>query len=167
MPTEVSPGFELVLTTSQEAKLLGDRALALETLSRDPAIFKGQVLSRLSNGSESLLVGIDPGARSGLAAYYGDEGLAFLTFDSVEELCSEVSDIVGKVGSRGATVRVGSGNPVLAGEIASLLSRVTPGARIEVVDEAGTSIRGRRPGPFKGDQGAAARIAFRKGVTFT
>jgi hypothetical protein len=164
VPGSPLPECDLVLTTEAEASLYGSRVLPVEELDEDAYIFKGQILSRLDGGEETMLVGIDPGTRIGLAAYYGEVKLEFGTFGSVESLCARVAAFVKRVPARKALIRVGNGDPALAMKLVASLAGEVPGAAIEVVDEAGTSVRGIRMRGVQGDQRAAARIAFRKGT---
>ena len=154
---------DLVLTTAEELGQFGGRALALENLDENPGIFKGQLVSRLVGRSEVMLVGVDPGKRTGLAVFYGQTRLAFSTFDSLGAVCSRVGGFARGVPSSGLLVRVGNGNKQMASKLVDGLRREVPGATIEVVDESGTSTG---PGRMKGvqkDQVSAAKIAFRKG----
>ena len=147
-------------------KHFGPRALPLEELDDDPFVLKGQVLSRLDGGMETMLIGVDPGTRIGMAAYYGDMKLEFATFDSGSTIGERAAAFVEKVPAKKSLIRVGNGNPRLALELASHLAEMAPAATIEVVDESGTSSRSSKMKGVQGDQRAAARIAFRKGVVF-
>jgi len=160
------PECELTLTTRAEAGLVGPSALPAELLDEDPFIFKGQVFSHVDGGREDLIIGVDPGRRIGMAAYYGEVNLEFCTFDSTETLCSRVAAFVRGVPAKRSLIRIGNGNSALAMGLALSMTTRVPEAAIEVVDEAGTSIRGLRIKGVQGDQQAAARIAFRKGVAF-
>lgn len=157
----------LVLTTRRESAVFGARALPLEELDEDPGVLKGQLMARLSGSPEPLLVGVDPGNRIGLAVFYGETGIAFGTFASVVALSSRVSAFVHKVPARSSVVRIGNGDLRLAFMLATAIEEAAPATRIEVVDESGTSVRGRRTRGLQGDQGAAAKIAFRKGEVFS
>lgn len=163
LPEQVGEECGLVLTTQAEASLFGDRALALEQLDDDPGVVKGQILSRLAGGKGTLLVGIDPGVRMGVAVYYGEVRLAVRTLNSRERLFDMVADFVELVRHRKSTVKIGNGNPVLADSLAALLTRRLPGTEVEIVDETGTSIRSKHIKGLLKDEGAATRIAFRKG----
>lgn len=153
---------ELVLTTAEEEAKFGGRALALEELDENPGIFKGQVLSRLY-GDQVILVGVDPGKRTGLAVFYGQMKLAFNTFDSVAAVCSRVGAFAKGVPSSRLLVRVGNGNRSTAARLVGMLRKEVPGATIEVVDESGTSTGSSKMKGVQRDQVAAAKIAFRKG----
>lgn len=167
VPGNEHPECDLVLTTAAEAEPYGIRALTIEALDEDPFVFKGQILSRLTGGKETVLIGVDPGARIGMAVYYGDTNLAFGTFGSIVGLCSKAGAFVRGVPSKGSMVRIGNGNPALAVKLAEALTKEVPQAVIEVVDESGTSARSVKMKGVQGDQSAAARIAFRKGATFS
>ena len=153
----------LVLTTEEEAYRFGPKALVLERLDENPGIFKGQVVSRLMGEGDVLLVGIDPGKRTGLAVFYGQTELAFSTFDSSGAVCSRVAAFARGIPSGRLLVRVGNGNRSMATRLVEGLRREVPTATIEVVDESGTSIRSPRMKGVQQDQVAAAKIAFRKG----
>ena len=153
---------EVLLTTADEAKLLGRKALALEDLDENPGIFKGQVMSRLV-GDQVILVGVDPGKRTGLAVFYGQIKLAFNTFDSAAAVVSRVAAFGRGIPSSGLLIRVGNGNRGMASRLVEGLKRAVPLATIEVVDESGTSAGSSKMKGVQRDQVAAAKIAFRKG----
>lgn len=163
LPGSDFSGCELILTTAAEATQFGGRALVLEELDEIPGVFKGQIVSRLAGGDDVVLIGVDPGARLGMAVYYGETNLEFDTFDSNAGLCSRVRAFVRRVPARRFVVRIGNGNVVIAARLAESLKREAPEAIIEVVDESGTSARGVRMKGVQADQSAAAKIAFRKG----
>jgi len=154
---------DLVLTTAEEIGQFGGRALALEDLDENPGVFKGQLVSRLVGKSDVMLVGIDPGKRTGLAIFYGQTRLAFNTFDSVGAVCSRVSAFAESVPSSRLLVRVGNGNKPMASRLLDGLRKEVPRATIEMVDESGTSTRSGRMKGVQKDQVSAAKIAFRKG----
>jgi hypothetical protein len=157
----------LVLTTCAEAGDYGSRAVFVEELDDNPFVFKGQILSRLTNAKETLLMGVDPGTRIGMAVYYGNANLEYVTFDSVNGLRAGVTSFIRKVPAKKKVVRIGNGNRALAMAIALSLMNEVSYAIVEVVDEAGTSARSVGMKGVQGDQRAAARIAFRRGVVLT
>ena len=156
-------GCELILTTTEEAGPFGSKAVALEDLDDNPGVFKGQIVSRLDEGDDVVFVGVDPGKRTGLAVFYGETRLAFNTFDSVGVLCSRVGDFASGLPESRFVVRIGNGNMGMAARLVEALRRAVSHATIEIVDESGTSVRTARMKGVQGDQGAAARIAFRRG----
>lgn len=163
LPDSDLEGCDLVLTTADEAKQFGDRALALEDLDENPGIFKGQVVSRLTGEGDVVLVGVDPGKRTGLAVFYGQTKLAFSTFDSSATVCSRVAAFERGIPSSRLLVRVGNGNRTMARRFVEELRKEVPAATIEVVDESGTSTGSPKMKGVQRDQAAAAKIAFRKG----
>jgi len=163
LPDSDSGGCELVLTTAEEAGRFGGRALALEDLDENPGVFKGQVVSRLRGKEDVVLVGIDPGKRTGLAVFYGQTRLAFNTFDSAGVLYSRISAFARGIPSSRMLVRVGNGNRSMAARLIDGLKREVPEATIEVVDESGTSSGSSKLKGVQKDQVSAAKIAFRKG----
>jgi hypothetical protein len=163
LPDSDSGGCELVLTTAEEAGRFGERALALEDLDENPGVFKGQVVSRLRGKEDVVLVGIDPGKRTGLAVFYGQTRLAFNTFDSAGALYSRISAFARGIPSSRMLVRVGNGNRSMAARLIDGLKREVPEATIEVVDESGTSSGSSKMKGVQKDQVSAAKIAFRKG----
>ena len=153
---------DVLLTTAEEAGRLGGRTLVLEDLDENPGIFKGQILSKLASG-QVVLVGVDPGKRTGLAVFYGQTKLAFNTFDSAAAVVSRVAAFGRGIPSSRLLVRVGNGNRVMAARLVEGLRRTVPRATIELVDESGTSTGSSRMKGVQRDQVAAAKIAFRKG----
>lgn len=164
LPTDAFDECELILTTKGEASLFQGSVMVLEELDDDPGVAKSQILSRLAGGDGVLTIGIDPGLRIGMAAFYGETRLASHTFDSRERLCSGVVKLVKKTEAAKSLIRIGNGNPTLANWIAVRLMARLPRTAIEVVDESGTSSRNPKTKGMQRDQSAAARIAFRKGV---
>lgn len=163
LPDSDSSDCAVVLTTSEEAEIFGGRALALEYLDENPGIFKGQIVSRLTGGGDIILVGIDPGKRSGLAVFYGRTKLSFTTFDSIGAVCSRVGEFSRGIPGERLLARVGNGNKAMAMRIVDMLRREVAEATIELVDEAGTSTASSNMKGIQKDQVAAAKIAFRKG----
>jgi hypothetical protein len=163
LPGEDRRDCTLIITSAKETGQFGGLALALEDLDENPGVFKGQLLSRLNEGNDVVLVGVDPGTRIGLAVFYGETSLEYSTFGSAAGLSLRVGAFVRGVPAKRFVIRVGNGNPSIAAKLIELLRLEAPDAVIEMVDESGTSVRRVRMKGIQGDQGAAAKIAFRKG----
>ena len=166
--SSVLPGADrgdctLIVTSARETGQFGGMAVALEDLDENPGVFKGQLLSRLNEGGDVVLVGVDPGTRIGLAVFYGETSLEYSTFGSAAGLSLRVGAFMRGVPAKRFVIRVGNGNPVMAAKLIESLRLEAPDAVIETVDESGTSVRRVRMRGIQGDQGAAAKIAFRKG----
>jgi len=164
LPGDETGECELILTSKNEASLFGGGVMVAEELDDDPGVVRGQIVSRLAGGSGTLLIGIDPGLRMGMAAFCGETWLAFHTFNSKDRLCASVVSLVNRTESTKSLIRIGNGNPTMAARIAAKLMPRLPQSIVELVDESGTSSRNPRTKGVQTDQSAAARIAFRKGV---
>lgn len=162
-------GRGLIVTSKREVAELGENVVAIEDLSKEPLIMKGQLLSRLFDESRrDLLVGIDPGVRMGMALFYGGVELGALTSNSVETLVEYLVELAARVPHDSLSVKVGDGEPRSSQRLALVLrERLPDHASIEIVDEAGTSANTHRSVGGTSDQRAAARIAFRKGAQFS
>ena len=155
--------YDIVLTTEGESERFGAKALALEVLDENPGIFKGQVVSRLGGEEDILLVGVDPGKRTGVAVFYGRTRLSSSTFDSAAAVCSRIAAFAKAMPATRVLVRIGNGNRPLAARLADCFGEEIPSATVELVDESGTSARTTKMKGVQRDQVAAAKIAFRKG----
>lgn len=153
---------DVVLTTEDESERFGDKAMVLERLDESPGIFKGQVVSRLDGEEDLILVGVDPGKRTGMAVFYGRTKLSSNTFDSPAAVSSRVAAYARALPGSRVLVRVGNGNRHLAARLADGFGREIPSATVELVDESGTSRAPKMKGVQR-DQAAAAKIAFRRG----
>ncbi len=154
---------ETILTTQLEMGQLGEKALALEVLDDDPGVFKGQVLSHLGTAGDTVLVGIDPGKRTGMAVFYGQRRIALGTFESAASVCERIGAFARGLPESRLLVKIGNGNRSMAMKLVELLKKEAPGATVEMVDESGTSAVSSRLRGVQRDQAAAARIAFRRG----
>lgn len=163
LPDSDSSECDLVLTTRDEAGQFGGSTLVLEDLDENPGVFKGQIVSKLNGADDVILVGVDPGKRTGLAVFYGQTRLAFNTFDSAGAVCSRVGIFAKRVPSARMLVRVGNGNRPMTMRLVDGLRKEVPSATVEVVDESGTSTGSSKMKGVQRDQAAAAKIAFRKG----
>jgi hypothetical protein len=153
----------LILTTASEVRGLPAQVLTLEDMAEDPGVFKAQVVSMLDGKDDLVLVGVDPGNRTGFAVFYGHTRIWWDTFGSLPRLSSKIAEFSKATPTHRMVVRVGNGDGAVASKLVRLLKSEVPGATIELVDESGTSTRIARMKGVSGDQVAAARIAFRKG----
>lgn len=167
VPSEVSDEESaLVITTRKESDMIGGVSVAIEDLDQNPMVMRGQLLARMVNGAKRLVVGIDPGRRMGVAAFYEDTRIGSLTLSSVEEVSDTVTHIIKATPNSGVTVKIGDGDIRLARELGTSLKKSLGEVLVEIVDESGTSLGGIRKGLTR-DQSSATRIAFRKGVPVT
>jgi hypothetical protein len=165
LPADDHSECGLVITTKKEASSFDRPTISLEELDENQDVVRGQILSRLTEGERTMVVGIDPGTRTGVAAFLGETRLASRTFNSKRGAVSWVARLLERVPSRRLLVRVGDGEPKTAMWLADALASLIPTAAVEIVDESGTSRAGGARGLQK-DQSSAAKIAFRKGAVF-
>ena len=157
-----------VITTEKECEFFADSSIPIEELDENPMIMEGQILSRISSeNKKTLLIGVDPGSRMGVVIFYGDSKLGSFTVESLDELRSRLRGFVRGIPSVKAMMRVGDGAPRLSKTISLMIRDELPEVVIEVVDERGTTTSRRRSDGLTRDQGAAAKIARRKGVLLT
>lgn len=155
---------EPVITTKKERELFAGASILIEELDENPLVMEGQILSRISTkNDQNLLIGIDPGSRIGVVVFYGDSKLGSFTVVSVEELRSKLVSAVYGIPSVKAVVRIGDGAPRLSKGIAQMIKAELPEVLIEVVDERGTTTSRQKTDEPTRDQGAAVKIARRKG----
>lgn len=154
----------LIITTRDEAGLFDGWAVPFEDLDPDPLIMEGQILARMRGEDRgTLLVGVDPGSRIGLAVYYNENELGSLTLNSVEALQRILANIMRVIPHSRAIIKVGNGAPRFSKLLLRVISERVPDATIETVDERGTSTSRLRARGLTRDQEAANKIAFRRG----
>lgn len=159
---------EPVITTEKERDFFAGMSISIEELDENPLIMEGQILSKIADdGRRVLLIGIDPGSRIGVVVYYGDSKLGSFTVESPDVLRTNLLSMVRGIPSIKTTVKLGDGAPRLSKGIAQMIRKDLPEAMIEVVDERGTTTSRRKSDGLGKDQGAAVKIARRKGVPLT
>jgi len=156
----------LVLTTRKEIGRNAGISVAIEDLSENVVVLKGQLVARLGKkGERELIVGIDPGSRIGIAIFYQNVKIGSETFRSKGELLSMLDEVVKKIQYSKLVIKLGSGAPKHSESLARLLRKRMDDALIEIVDEKDTSSR-QGEGKLSRDQLAAERIAYRKGLPY-
>jgi len=157
---------KLVLTTEEEQPLIPyHNVLTLREFTTDLELSKLKIYWRLY-GKDLLMIGLDPGKRTGMVAYYGSVPLISNIFHSRREVVNSVSRLLSYPAVK-KVIKIGDGDRRGAIELASnLYSVVGDGVTIEIVDETGTSAPSRYPHGFKRDIGSAMMIAFRSGSRF-
>ena len=163
VPESECGGCDVVLTTLEESERFGSKALPLEGLDENPGIFKGQVVSRMGGEDDVILVGVDPGKRTGVAVFYGRTELSSNTFDSVTVVGRKIAAYVRAMPTSRVLIRIGNGDGSLAAKLVDEVGAEVPEATVELVDESGTSVRTSKMKGVQRDQLAAAKIAFRRG----
>ena len=163
----------VIITTRRERiELCGNNVLCIEDLGDDVGVAKEKLLANLypSKSSDCLVIGIDPGQRTGIAAYMNQREIESTVLPTIENTVERNEALIDNAPRITKIVKIGLGNKNLANKIASLLeARYRNAVSIQMVDESGTTSSGRR-GNTNGeskDQRAARLIAFRDGHNFT
>jgi hypothetical protein len=158
---------EPVITTKSELGLFSVVSIPIEDLDENPLIMEGQILSKtLSESKRVILIGVDPGSRIGVVVFYGGSGLGSFTVNSVDSLQWRIVSVVRNIPHVRAIIKVGDGAPRLSKTIIRTMTEQLPEATVEIVDERGTTISKLKSRGLTKDQGAAEKIAFRKGTDF-
>lgn len=136
----------LVLTTLSEypAVQCDTPALFFEDVSDyEPAVVCGLMVRKIGmccQSTSSLVVGIDPGQRSGLSISYCGQEIECSTHSSIESLVSKVISILGRLPARRRLVKIGDGDMQTANEIIRMLNlRFCSSFELELVNESRTS----------------------------
>jgi hypothetical protein len=163
--------LKVVITTRKERlQLAADKVICIEDLGQDSGLLREKLIPILSpKDSDCLTVGIDPGKRIGLAAYINDLEIESIVLGSIEDVVARVGLLIDNAPGLRKTIKIGSGIPALANQIAAMIERRfdTRDVRIKLVDERGTSsLNACRGGAGTRDQQAARLIAFRDGSDF-
>jgi len=115
-----------------------------EIIGKDPAVIKGLMIQKLESGLEKneLIIGIDPGQRTGLSVFYYGKEIERSIYTSVDLLASHVTNILAELKATKKIVKIGNGNMSLAKKITSTLNlRFCSDFELEFVDESKTSLK--------------------------
>ena len=171
LPWEVSEGVtRLLLTTGQElpSGYAADYVLH-EQLTGDRILDSARVLSRLlKSRRDTFVIGLDPGENTGIACLYRGYNLFATSVDSLERVLDLVCGVL-QVEAREKLVRIGRGDRSKAFYLArGIRERCAESARIEMVDERGTTKTMRAPIHRHGrrDAFSALLIAKKPGSEF-
>lgn len=151
----------VVLTSPEEAESITHPNVQVVTEGGDRRVLAAVVGNALSSGSSTgpLYVGIDPGPRPGFAILDGDTCLTEGNLESPEAAAVLSAQLRHRFEHRRLVYRVGSGDPLSRNRIVNaLLERQRV---VELVDENGTTPRGRRR-PRDGE--AARKIGRGPGI---
>ena len=162
----------LIITTRRERLQIAGNVVCLEDLGDDAGLAKQKLFSILYPLKESdwFVVGIDPGERTGLAAFMNQVEVESAVFRSIEDTLTRVQALLDNAPNMRKMVKIGAGMPKLADKLATDLgSKYDPEkVRIQLVDERGTSslYRSGKNSFLTRDQRAAKLIAFREGIDY-
>jgi hypothetical protein len=162
---------KVIITSKKEKSYFASRSttkvLCIEDLDSDAGVVRERIFSEVfGNGNDSLVIGIDPGERTGVAVFFDNHEIDTEVFASVQETVYRVGRLIRASDAARKIVRVGNGIPRLATEICGALRRAFGSeVIIELVDEHGTSstLRTHQNKRAVRDKLSARIIAFRKG----
>jgi len=146
----------VIITTAQEADRLAFRPLIADEPQAARAVSRALHLLRGGGMLRSLVVGIDPGRRPGIAALGDGVVLDTLRASSPEAAASQVEELAALYPASEVRVRIGHGDRTNRNRIFNALWDA--GYTIEIVDEYNTTHRTERP-----DIEAAIEIALTPG----
>jgi len=115
-----------------------------EIIDKEPVVIRGLIIQKLEGGLDKndLLLGIDPGQRTGLSVFYFGKEIERSIFTSIEDLVMHVTKILAELKAERKILKVGNGNMNLAKEIIALLNlRFCSDFEFEFVDERRTSLK--------------------------
>ncbi len=102
------------------------------------------IIQKLEGGLDKndLLIGIDPGQRTGLSVFYFGKEIERSIFTSIEDLVIHVTKILADLKAEKKIVKIGNGNMNLAKKIITLLNlRFCSNFEFEYVDERRTTLK--------------------------
>ncbi|MDH2899605.1 MAG: hypothetical protein PXY39_01405 [archaeon] len=162
--------LKLIITTRKERlQVLANTVICIEDLGEDWIIAKQKLLSILHPLKESdrFVVGIDPGQRTGIAAFMNHIEVDSDVLGSIDDTVIRAKRLLDNAPKMKKIVKIGSGMPALAERIAFSLDSIyeRDQIRIQLVDERGTSsLYASGKSQFETrDQRSAKLIAFREG----
>lgn len=161
LPGERIPdGVAVVLTSGSEAALISHPNVLSVAEATDRRSLGAAVRHALesADATEAIVVGIDPGPRPGYSVLAGATILAEGVLESPESVATFASHLRHRFPSRPVVFRVGRGDPLARNRIVNGL--LEHHRCIELVDEQGTTPRGRRR---PRDAAAARTIAHLRG----
>jgi len=172
-PEEVAAlDSQLVITTKEEKSMIDHGNILLDNeLDDEPALIKAKILRSLMGmyQDDQLVIGIDPGSRIGVAAFYLQKEIESKVVTSIQGVVDLVTVLVKGTKSRKKLVRIGDGDPMMARSIANkIYARFKDKIIIEFVNEHGTSAVHAMDSNRRGvrDRLSARAIALRKGRLF-
>jgi len=167
---------KVIITTRRERlQFFDSNVLCVEDLGDDVGLAREKILSYIypAKSTDWFIVGIDPGKRTGVAAFINHREVESCVIQSIDGTFARICALIDNAPMIRKVVKIGSGNAHLARHIAQMLeSRYRDSVRIQLVNESGTSsLTNKRRRPAFGrvetrDQRAARMIAFREGQDY-
>ncbi len=109
-----------------------------------PTVIRGIMMQRLNQDfeEEDLILGVDPGQRTGLSIFYYEKEIGSSSHSSVEELVFHIIQVLGGLRAKRKIVKIGNGNMKIAKQILTMLNlKFCSSFELEFVDERKTSVK--------------------------
>ena len=113
-----------------------------EIFDKHPTVIQGLILQKLGLRfeKEELVIGVDPGSRTGLSVFYYGIEIESSLHSSIDSLVFHMITILAELRAKRKIVKIGNGNMILAKEIGMRLNlKFCSSFELEFVDEHKTS----------------------------
>lgn len=155
----IPPSVAVVLTSPEEACSISfPRVIAVGSSGDRSALWAAVEGARVGVPTRDLVVGIDPGPRPGYAVLSGEASLVKGNLESPESVAIFGRQLQRRFPEAAVVFRVGSGDRIARDRILQALWSLR--RPVELVDESGTTARGR---PRPRDAASAEQIARSRG----
>lgn len=135
----------LILTTRNESPKQCETPLLYEEIfEHHPTVIRGIMMQKLNFDfeEEELVLGVDPGQRTGLSVFYYGKEIESSFYSSVEELVFHIIHVLGGLRAKRKIVKIGNGNMMIAKQIVNMLNlKFCSSFELEFVDERKTSLK--------------------------
>lgn len=160
----------VISTRKERAHIPFESVLCLEDLDSELAVAKILYMLKKPSGDDVYVIGIDPGVRIGISAFYlGEEVYKCVVYSPAKAL-SIVSKLLKGTPAKRKVVRVGDGNIDIALKLVKgILDEFGRQIQVEIVDEAGTTslVKSKPNKRSVKDLRSARLIALRQGREVT
>ena len=146
LPEEVtSSDRRLILTTVSESSRIPTNLVLLDDeFNYHPTIIRAKIVEKLQSGinDNSLVIGIDPGSRTGVSVFYYEKEIESSIYTETDDLISHIVQILVGINAQRKRGKVGNGNMKIALHIVNSLNlRFCSHFELEFVDERKTSLK--------------------------
>ena len=135
----------MVFTTTKEAPAYSKIPLITDDIStKNLTVLRGKILEKLDyvRLEDELIIGIDPGKRTGFSVYFLGSEIARSLYMTIDKLIDEIISILSQLRAKKRLIKIGNGNMKLTNKITNLLNlRYCSDFDVEIVDEAKTTLK--------------------------
>ena len=135
----------MVFTTVKEAPEDAEIPILTDDISiKNLAVLRGKILEKLDEArlEDELIIGIDPGKRTGFSANFLGSEIANSLYMTIDKLIDDIISILSQLRAKKRMIKIGNGNMELTNKITNLLNlRYCSNFDIEIVNEARTTMK--------------------------